>query len=105
MGLRSQETFTPSSSYTLLLNSPFNHPLFPLLPHLATFSLFVPPLLDVIRADPEALRRAHEEGRFLDAIPINHSPFNAPLIHPTLETGIHALSLAALSALNNKKND
>ena len=56
------------------------------------------------RADPEALRRAHEEGRFLDAIPINHSPFNAPLIHPTLETGIHALSLAALSVLNNKRS-
>ncbi|KAK0645421.1 hypothetical protein B0T16DRAFT_411141 [Cercophora newfieldiana] len=51
------------------------------------------------RADPEALRRAHEQGRVLDAIPIEHSPFNAPLIHPTLETGIHALSLAALSVL------
>ena len=51
MALRSQETFTPSSSYTLLLNSPFNHLLFPPLPPLATFSLLVPPLLDLIGAD------------------------------------------------------
>ncbi len=51
------------------------------------------------RADPADLRRAREEGRLLDAIPIEQSPFNAPLIYPTLETGIHAFSLAALSVL------
>ncbi|ERS95526.1 hypothetical protein HMPREF1624_08042 [Sporothrix schenckii ATCC 58251] len=37
-------------------------------------------------------------------IPINHSPFNAPLLHPTLETGIHALSLAMLSIVGNASN-
>ncbi|KAK3376511.1 hypothetical protein B0T24DRAFT_700128 [Lasiosphaeria ovina] len=52
------------------------------------------------RADPELLDRARKDGiRFADVVPIEHSPFNAPLIQPTLETGIYALSLAALSVL------
>ncbi|KAK4221672.1 hippurate hydrolase [Podospora fimiseda] len=52
------------------------------------------------RADPRLLDRARKDGvRFADVIPIEHSPYNAPLIHPTLETGIYALSLAALSVL------
>ncbi|KJR86769.1 uncharacterized protein SPSK_02194 [Sporothrix schenckii 1099-18] len=37
-------------------------------------------------------------------IPINHSPFNMPLLHPTLETGIHALSFAMLSIVGNASN-
>lgn len=51
------------------------------------------------RADPEQLDRAKKEGKILEQIPIEHSPFNAPLIHPTLETGMNALALATLSYL------
>lgn len=48
------------------------------------------------RADSKDLERAREKGKLLDLIPIEHSPFNAPLVQPTLETGMHALSIAAL---------
>ncbi|KAL7894388.1 metal-dependent amidase/aminoacylase/carboxypeptidase [Trichoderma sp. TUCIM 5745] len=52
------------------------------------------------RVDPGQLNRAHQTHRFLDEIPIEHSPINAPLIHPTLETGMNALSIAALLFLS-----
>lgn len=51
------------------------------------------------RVHPEDLDRARRDGNVLDKIPIEHSAFNAPLIHPTLETGMKALSVAALSFL------
>ncbi|UKZ88687.1 uncharacterized protein TrAFT101_004430 [Trichoderma asperellum] len=51
------------------------------------------------RVHPEDLERARRDGNVLDKIPIEHSAFNAPLIHPTLETGMKALSVAALSFL------
>ncbi|TPX11561.1 uncharacterized protein E0L32_007772 [Thyridium curvatum] len=53
------------------------------------------------RADAEALDRAKKAGRLLDDIPIEHSPFNAPLIHPTLETVLRKLELAP-DALSNR---
>lgn len=53
------------------------------------------------RVEPGQLDRAHQTDRFLDEIPIEHSPVNAPLIHPTLETGMNALSIAALCFLSN----
>ena len=38
----------------------------------------------------------------LDKIPINHSPFFAPAIHPTLQTGADALVVATLTYLLGK---
>ena len=44
--------------------------------------------------DPERYAQAKEAGR-LNEIPTNHSPRFAPVIHPTLQTGIEALIVAA----------
>jgi len=46
--------------------------------------------------DPDAYRRAKEEGRLAE-LPTNHNPRFAPVIHPTLETGVETL-LAAVCA-------
>jgi hippurate hydrolase len=46
--------------------------------------------------DAEAYRRAKEEGR-LSELPTNHNPRFAPVVHPTLETGVETL-LAATCA-------
>ena len=48
--------------------------------------------------DPETVITAMQENRF-DQLPGNHSPFFAPLIEPTLSTGVEALTLAALTWL------
>ena len=37
--------------------------------------------------------------RRLDELPSNHSPYYAPVVQPTLQTGTHALALAALTFL------
>ncbi|NUJ88109.1 amidohydrolase [Plantibacter sp. MCCC 1A11337] len=50
-------------------------------------------------ADPQAFAAAYASGRMEQDLPGNHSSKFAPLIHPTLDTGIAALSLAALSRL------
>ncbi|CAO1600060.1 MAG: hypothetical protein LQ349_000155 [Xanthoria aureola] len=42
---------------------------------------------------------AEMNGRLAEDIPVNHSPFFAPVIQPTLATGIDALCLAALTFL------
>jgi hippurate hydrolase len=44
--------------------------------------------------DPDTYAKAKEAGR-INELPVNHSPKFAPLIHPTLETGIEALVVAA----------
>jgi hippurate hydrolase len=44
--------------------------------------------------DPDAYRRAKESGR-LSELPVNHNPRFAPVIHPTLETGVETLVAAA----------
>ena len=44
--------------------------------------------------DPDAYAKAKEAGR-INEIPVNHSPLFAPLIHPTLETGVETLIVAA----------
>src|SRR6516164_6638227 len=44
--------------------------------------------------DPETYTKAQEAGR-LNEIPVNHSPRFAPVIHPTLETGVETLIVAA----------
>ena len=51
------------------------------------------------RVDSISLEAAEKEDRFLDMIAIEQSPLNAPLLHPTLETGMGALAVAALSFL------
>ena len=49
--------------------------------------------------DPELYRRAEEAGRVAQDIPVNHSALFAPVIQPTLDTGIQALVVAALAWL------
>lgn len=50
--------------------------------------------------DPALYAKAKEAGRIGD-IPTNHSPQFAPVIHPTLETGVEALVVAAQSWLSS----
>jgi hippurate hydrolase len=49
--------------------------------------------------DAGAYRRAQSAGRVAQDIPTNHNPAFAPVIHPTLETGVAAMTAAALDAL------
>jgi amidohydrolase len=49
--------------------------------------------------DPETYRAAERAGRVAQDIPTNHNPAFAPVIHPTLETGVQAMVAAALDAL------
>jgi amidohydrolase len=44
--------------------------------------------------DPDTYAKAKEAGRIND-LPVNHSPLFAPVIHPTLETGVQTLVVAA----------
>ncbi|WHZ12449.1 MAG: Peptidase M20D, amidohydrolase [Burkholderiaceae bacterium] len=44
--------------------------------------------------DPATYAKAKEAGRIND-LPVNHSPLFAPVIHPTLRTGVEALVVAA----------
>ena len=48
--------------------------------------------------DPDTYRRAREAGR-LSELPTNHNPRFAPVIHPTLETGVETLLAAACAWL------
>jgi hippurate hydrolase len=49
--------------------------------------------------DPDLYRRAEEAGRIAGDVPTNHSSKFAPVLHPTLETGIQTLTTASLSYL------
>jgi hippurate hydrolase len=49
--------------------------------------------------DPEQYRRAEQAGRVADDIPTNHNPGFAPVIDPTLATGVQAITVAALNEL------
>jgi hypothetical protein len=44
--------------------------------------------------DPNTYAKAKEAGR-VNELPVNHSPLFAPVIHPTLKTGVEALVIAA----------
>ena len=44
--------------------------------------------------DPDTYAKAKEAGR-INELPVNHSPLFAPVIHPTLETGVETLIVAA----------
>ena len=50
--------------------------------------------------DPETWDQAQSEGN-LAALPCNHSPKYAPVIQPTLKTGVEAMALAAMTFLGN----
>jgi amidohydrolase len=49
--------------------------------------------------DPGIYHAAERAGRVAQDVPTNHNPAFAPVIHPTLETGIGAMVTAALDAL------
>jgi amidohydrolase len=49
--------------------------------------------------DADAYRKAESAGRVTQDIPTNHNAKFAPVIHPTLETGVQAMAVAALDAL------
>ena len=49
--------------------------------------------------DAALYREAEQAGRVAEDIPTNHNPRFAPVIHPTLETGVEAMTTAALDAL------
>ncbi|WP_076262033.1 amidohydrolase [Intrasporangium flavum] len=50
-------------------------------------------------SDPDAYRAAVEAGTVAQDVPVNHSPFFAPVVQPTLDTGTSALVVAALAWL------
>ncbi len=49
--------------------------------------------------DADLYRTAEEAGRVAQDIPTNHNAAFAPVIHPTLETGVQAITTGALDAL------
>ncbi|KAI4186952.1 MAG: hypothetical protein L6R41_003147 [Letrouitia leprolyta] len=49
--------------------------------------------------DEKTWDETKQKGRLAEDIPVNHSPFFAPVIQPTLKTGIDALCLGALTFL------
>lgn len=49
--------------------------------------------------DPDIWDKAQAQGRVLEDIPVNHSPYFAPVIQPTLKTGADAYAVAALTFL------
>ena len=51
--------------------------------------------------DGAAYKKAEAEGR-VHEIPTNHNPRFAPVIHPTLETGVEALMQGAHAWLSQK---
>jgi hippurate hydrolase len=46
--------------------------------------------------DPALYEKARKEGR-LNELPVNHSPKFAPVLHPTLQTGVEAMVTAAMA--------
>ena len=49
--------------------------------------------------DPDLYREAEERGSVAQDVPTNHNPTFAPVVHPTLETGVQAMTAAALDAM------
>lgn len=48
--------------------------------------------------DPEVYAKAKAAGE-INKLPVNHSPYFAPVLHPTLEAGVEAMVVAALAWL------
>lgn len=53
-------------------------------------------------ADPVAYEAAQQAGRVDQDIPVNHSPYFAPVLQPTLDTGTQTLVVAALAHLGDR---
>ncbi|MCJ1259733.1 hypothetical protein MMC24_007572 [Lignoscripta atroalba] len=51
--------------------------------------------------DQKTWDEAKKAGRLQEDIPVNHSPFFAPVIQPTMQTGVDALAMAALACFKN----
>ncbi|MBB2893892.1 amidohydrolase [Flexivirga oryzae] len=51
--------------------------------------------------DPDTYAAAERAGRVSSDIPVNHSPYFAPVIQPTLDVGTQALVVAALAQLGS----
>lgn len=51
--------------------------------------------------DPEVYAKAKAAGK-LNELPVNHSPHFAPVLHPTLETGVETLVVGALAWLGRR---
>lgn len=49
--------------------------------------------------DPDVYRAAEAAGRVARDIPVNHSAMFAPVVQPTLDTGVQAMIVAALTVL------
>jgi amidohydrolase len=49
--------------------------------------------------DRDAYQRAVQAGRVAQDIPTNHNAKFAPVLHPTIETGVQAMTVAALDVL------
>jgi hippurate hydrolase len=49
--------------------------------------------------DADKWDKAGKEGRIAEDIPVNHSALFAPVIQPTLRTGVESLCVAALAYL------
>jgi hypothetical protein len=49
--------------------------------------------------DRDAYAQAVQAGRVAQDIPTNHNAKFAPVLHPTIETGVQAMTVAALDAL------
>ncbi|WP_369200068.1 amidohydrolase [Streptomyces sp. PU-14G] len=50
-------------------------------------------------SDPVAYAEAQARGRVAESIPTNHSPYFAPVLDPTLATGVETLAVTALAWL------
>ncbi|GGB31287.1 peptidase [Flexivirga endophytica] len=56
-------------------------------------------------ADPDTYAAAERAGRVSSDIPVNHSPYFAPVLQPTLDVGTQALVVAALAHLGRSAGD
>ncbi|KAB5527992.1 putative amidohydrolase [Coniochaeta sp. 2T2.1] len=54
--------------------------------------------------DAEKWDKAEKEGRIAEDIPVNHSSLFAPVIQPTLRTGVESLCVAALAYLGRQQD-
>ena len=52
-------------------------------------------------ADPAVFAAAVAAGRMEQDVPSNHSPYFAPVLHPTIERGVDALVIGARTFLGS----
>ena len=50
--------------------------------------------------DPKTYDDAEGKGRLAEDVPVNHSPFFAPVMQPTIGVGVDALTIAAMTFLD-----